>query len=484
MTRKFLYFGLLSAMTMAVLYVATENDGENVDVEALAIREHRRLESQAKTNPETSDLDLQLANLAKRGRGLPLPSHLQVRRDAGGAYIVVQPGQEVGAVLPFPPGQYPAAPSVKPPLDENPGFLGAASCAECHSETFESFSKTAHHLTSQPATTQSILGSFAAQNNTLQTFHPDVSFEMVQTDGIAVQRTSFLDWKFDIPMQLIFGSGKIAQSYLYWHGDELYQCSVTYLSGSQSWINSPGYHDGDADYDRPIKSRCLECHATYVDLRAPSNHYTPGSLIAGISCERCHGPGRDHVQYHQANPNSKSARFVTVPSDLPRQRELDVCSQCHSSTTPNKGEPFAFRPGDEFKDHYEEPTGEGGQTVHTSNQLERLSRSKCFEATEMTCVDCHNPHQQERGNLALFSDRCMKCHQPNTCGMFDEIGDSINQNCIDCHMPVAETKNLRMSTAQGNVFPPLRDHYIHANRDVADAHLLQKANGDTRALDK
>ena len=63
----------------------------------------------------------------------------------------------------------------------------------------------------------------------------------------------------------------------------------------------------------------------------------------------------------------------------------------------------------------------------------------------MTCTTCHNPHENERGNIALFSQRCMTCHNPehhNTCKMTESIGSSIAQNCIDCHMPLKPSGSI------------------------------------------
>ncbi|MGB7328820.1 MAG: multiheme c-type cytochrome [Rubripirellula sp.] len=474
---KYLVTGFLIVAVLGFVFW-NQVDQESVDIGELKKRQQERQLQEENENSAQPNSDAVFAELAKLGKAAPIPHYLQVNRNKSGAWIVRQPGGKVAAVLPFPPDQSPKPPSDAEPIHENPGFLGAKACEECHAETFASFAKTSHHLTSHLATPQSIRGSLESGKNRLGTRLPNVSFKMVEHDGSAFQRASFMGWEFEIPMQIVTGSSKLAQTFLYWNDDELYQCNITYLTETDSWINSPGYRDGDAAYERPILARCLECHMTYADFREPTNRFTPRSLITGISCERCHGPGREHVEYHHANPEDKKSRFVTVPSDLPRDKELQVCSQCHSSITPLKGQPFSFRPGDDLIQHYEPPGEESGNSVHTSNQLDRLGRSKCFLQTEMTCVDCHNPHHFERGNIALFSQRCMKCHQPQACGMSGEVGDNISSNCIDCHMPFSGSDHLRLDTASESIFPEMRDHYIRIDKQASESFLKRDAIKD------
>ena len=265
----------------------------------------------------------------------------------------------------------------------------------------------------------------------------------------------------------------MAETYLYWHGDKLFQMNCTYLSTSDRWINSPGYIDGDAAYARPIPSPgCLECHATYVDFREPPNRFTPSSLILGISCERCHGPGQEHVDYHLAHPNEKQSRHISVPSELSRQAQLDVCGQCHTGEkVPKEDAAFQFRPGDRLADHYDPLEGhdESANSVHTSNQVARLALSRCFTQSELGCVDCHDPHKNERGQTALFSQRCLDCHESEHCGMSEQLGERLSENCIDCHMPRRAT-DLRFGIGRGNhlsaLARPLHSGGPEGNRQI------------------
>lgn len=101
----------------------------------------------------------------------------------------------------------------------------------------------------------------------------------------------------------------------------------------------------------------------------------------------------------------------------------------------------------------------------------------------MTCTDCHNPHRNERGNMALFSERCIKCHEVERCGMHGTLGAQLSENCIDCHMGNRGTDKLWLKTSEETIFPKLRDHHIRVDREATDWFLQNNArdslpNGD------
>jgi len=69
-----------------------------------------------------------------------------------------------------------------------------------------------------------------------------------------------------------------------------------------------------------------------------------------------------------------------------------------------------------------------------------FARSRCFQSSgTMTCSTCHDEHAPERA-AASYSNRCLTCHEPDKCGMYAKLGAPIATNCIDCHMPVQQSK--------------------------------------------
>ena len=461
----------VAAAVVLVWTLASLTAHRDPDVHRMPSRSRERVADAPKRPAKISEKQWRAMERLKKGKDVP--TNLAIDK-LGESWLVRSMQPASAAVLPYPPDGYRRVASDLQERSENPGFLGQAACAECHETKAGSFAHTAHARTSRVATSAEVSGPLDLDRNKLETRLKDVGFEMVSRDDRCYQQVQFHGWQFEVPVDYVIGSSKMGESYAYWHNDQLYQSVVTYLTAGDRWINSPGYDDGDAAYTRPILARCASCHFTYMDYRGPPNHYTPDSVITGVTCERCHGPGKDHVRHHQENKNEKLAKFITLPSDLPREQQLQLCGQCHSPATPTITDPFAFRPGDALLDHYVKHTAEdetGG--VHASNQINRLKLSRCFSQSEMVCQTCHNPHQQERGNKPLFSERCLSCHQEDNCSVDRDRLDtqSLSNNCIDCHMPSRASEHLRLETSSGDVFPPLRDHYIRIDQDATDSFI-------------
>ena len=190
------------------------------------------------------------------------------------------------------------------------GYAGDASCVSCHRQLSQSYLHTAHHLTSQLPTASSILGSFRNGSNTLtivdttQSAQPGLAVCYGVKGKTASLRLRRLGGAPNFPEGrnpsiLSPGPEQRGQTYLYWQRDRLFELPVSYWSDGHRWINSPGYIDGTADFSRPVNPACLECHATYIralSTNPATNRYDRGSLVPGISCESCHGPGANHVR--------------------------------------------------------------------------------------------------------------------------------------------------------------------------------------------
>jgi hypothetical protein len=363
-------------------------------------------------------------------------------------------------------------------------YIGPAACQDCHPDKYQGFIQTAHHITSRLADAQSIAGHFTGDAAFMWTRNDKLWFEMSARDDEFYQTANI--WGEDNKlhehserMEIVTGSGKIGQTYLYWKNDRLYQLPISYWAASGKWINSPGYPDGQAVFDRPVGPRCMECHATYFAAEDyERNVYGQGEFMLGISCERCHGPGAQHATFQASAPADAGAPHITHPGDLSRQRSIEICAQCHSGAGIKHGRPFTYRPGLPLAEYIEPEPHETQNSigVHSNNQVARLSLSACFQQSDdLTCASCHNPHAPERGNKALFSSRCLDCHTVEACGMQPELGHAIVDNCIDCHMPGRQDKKTGVQSARGMDFPMMPEHLIGIYPDATLHFMAQRA---------
>ena len=365
-------------------------------------------------------------------------------------------------------------------------FAGAAKCQSCHSDIYAKHLHTAHYLTSQRASDSSIKGSFEAGKNVYK-YNEKLSVAMEKREN-GFYQTEYLDQKeqsahrFDISI----GSGTRGQNFLYWDSGSLYQLPVAYFTLDNQWSSSPGFPKIPV-YNRPIVSRCMECHATFIKKTGEKNGsgieiFDSTQLIYGITCEKCHGPGAQHVAYQMANPTEKKAQYIINPASLSRQQNIDLCTLCHAGNRGKLQPSFSFKVGGLLSNYFYDddgPVDPQNIDVH-GNQYGLLRLSKCFRKSQtMTCNSCHNVHENERDKIETFSTRCINCHGTEhvpVCKMMASIGASINKDCVNCHMPKKESKTITILLANRDTLsaPYIRSHYISINEMETKAFLTSK----------
>ena len=354
-------------------------------------------------------------------------------------------------------------------------YAGASACAKCHSGISSSFLHTAHYIASGLANANTVHGRFSANSNFLD-FSPSQRVVMENRDSGLFQ-TYYLNGKvqeshrFDIVL-----GGVKGESYLYWKGNGLNQLPVSYYTKLHQWLLSPRFDPRYVNFNRTITSRCMECHAAYIEdqpgdaqrLNA-AEQFDKNTLVYSIDCERCHGPGARHVNFQTDNPGLKTAKFITSLSSLPRGRRMDACAVCHSG---NRSEmlksTFRFSPGDTLANFklpgFKGITDTARLDVH-GNQVQLLESSKCFIYSKMDCSTCHNTHENQRGNTTLFIQKCLSCHSTikhNYCKLENQSNARlIKSNCIQCHMPALASRAIVSTTTDKASFSDILVHTHH-----------------------
>ena len=402
----------------------------------------------------------------------------RLRRALRGLWVLVILGRVFEAsAQPAPDGssQFPISFLEKKQVVDR-AYVGDEACYTCHQAKSDTYHQTAHSHTSSLPSRNSIRGKFNDGSNILRTANPDLFFMMESSEkgfsqkGVLRRSPSEILERAE-SFDVVIGSGRKGQTYLFWDEGKLYQLPVSYWTEMGEWVNSPGYVDGTADFDRPIAPRCLECHASSFASRAPpENSYDKTSLMLGLSCEKCHGPGGEHVARYRSvsSPRSSSATAIINPAKLSRERQMDICALCHAGIGNASTPPLSFVPGDVLDHHLQFPKLESGAHIDVhGSQVQLLERSRCFQSsTSMTCTTCHDVHVAKR-DPAAFSTNCMACHKVENCGEFLKLGHKIDLQCVTCHMPLQETAQIVISGVnRRSLQPKVRNHQIAIYPDV------------------
>ncbi len=359
------------------------------------------------------------------------------------------------------------------------GYLGQKVCGTCHSEVYQSFQKHGMGRSLSRPALDNVIEDYQ-RNNTF--FHRKTGFyyEMVQQAGRFFQRRYLKDEKGEAihvheeEVTYIVGSGNHARTYFHHHpGGLITQLPVTWYPQEQRWAMSPGYDvAAHLDFSRLVPHKCIFCHTAYPRLsqeRPEDNTYFPNPLPTGIGCERCHGPGKSHVEMANSGKSAKQIKRAIYNSSLDsKQAQRDVCYQCHLETRlyhlktsikttigivgisllPGQGT-FSHRPGKPIPEYTAALSMRAlearGEAIDVVQHADLMEASKCFQASggAMTCTSCHDPHRKvlPQDAARTYRRHCRSCHLTNTLSHQDSA--RLNGDCAGCHMPGQEPENAQ-----------------------------------------
>jgi len=233
-------------------------------------------------------------------------------------------------------------------------------------------------------------------------------------------------------LEYYIGSATNARSFLLSVDGFLYEAPVTWYAKPARWDLSPGYQSYSYPYlTRAIPAACLDCHASGVQpIPGTQNGYAPLPFPdAGISCERCHGPGDRHA-------STGRREDIVNPARLAPDRRDSVCSQCHLSgdiRIERAGKhQHDFTPGDRLYDYSVAfVRNSASPRMRVTSHVENLAQSACARASgdRLWCGSCHDPHSTPAPaeKAAWFRGKCQGCHTTDQC--------SRGPDCVACHMP-------------------------------------------------
>jgi hypothetical protein len=309
--------------------------------------------------------------------------------------------------------------AVLPSRSAPAGYAGVKVCAGCHPREYAAQSKSGHagtlHSGADLAFVEHIPLSAARENvdpgAARYAYEKNGGLSVLVSLGGQTERVQ-VDWILGANRQgLTFFSRLNGRLFLEHRLSYYRQAGALDITAGQSLHASASFEQA---LGLPVTAadafRCINCHSTYV-ARAPVGGPDFSSIVAGVTCERCHGPGAAHVAAVQSGAAEKRIRN---PGKLSGDGILQMCGECHRTEPP---------PGNAFDD-----------PIVTRFQPVGLQMSACFQKSNAAihCLTCHNPHKDSRrGEDAYYERRCLRCHQQPS-GPICKINST--RGCVSCHM--------------------------------------------------
>ncbi len=325
-------------------------------------------------------------------------------------------------------------------------LVGRQVCRECHAENFALHSKHGHASTFHQLADTDLGAIFDGKTFDGGEGYGTYDYESDDQGRLVARlKSKFGDEPF--PLQYVLGSGMHAQTILTLAPGvdgqtEGIEHRVSCYPGSRIGL-TPGHSKmqpeealelfGDASRGEPL-ARCIYCHTTSARIQKEE----VVDLVANVNCEKCHGPGSEHVR--QARNNPKPPAFSVGLANWDAESEIQLCGDCHRM--PRSVSEKELR---EYSD------------LLTRFQPIGMLRSRCYLASDrqLRCTSCHNPHATiGQSSESDHIRNCIQCHQENH---EEQVAcpESPKTGCITCHMPAIELD-------QGIQF---HDHWIRVHND-------------------
>jgi predicted CXXCH cytochrome family protein len=295
-------------------------------------------------------------------------------------------------------------------------------CGTCHAKETAAFLKSP--MGNSLAAPSPLGGGHVARANS------GIEISISDREGRMIHSLSTNGLTAEYPVAYQIGAGKIGYTYMVRIGDYFYESPASWYR-QHGWDASPGYDRmSNPDFDRLIDSACLFCHADDGKFGGSDGRRFSGVALNPIGCDRCHGPGDEHVR-------QPSAKNIVNPSKLPQRARDSICEQCHlegESRLLNPRKSWQdFHPGEEL-----ERTAvtylltQNSQQVRAVEQAEQLALSKCVRSSggKLWCATCHNPHGDAVDRASQIRDVCRSCH-----ATLSKTAHAAITECVSCHMP-------------------------------------------------
>ena len=398
-----------------------------------------------------------------------MPLRRQILLLVGGAVLIL-----FGALLLNARQHGAGLPSTRRPVHYPPAtYVGHAACVDCHEQAQHLWRGSDHDLAMQVADEDTVLGDF--DDATFS--HFGVTSRFFKKDGRFFVNTDGPDGEMhDYQIAYTFGVRPLQQYLVAFPGGRYQVLSLCWdarpkEAGGQRWYHLYGDEPipptDELHWTGPNQNwnyMCAECHSTDFkkNYDPAKNAYHSTWKEINVSCEACHGPGSNHVQWakdHERGVDRSDPTLgltfmmkddggvwqfapdaVTAQRSKPRTDHtmMQMCARCHARRTTMTDD---YQLGHDLLDtHQLALLDEGlyfpdGQIQDEVYVYGSFLQSKMYRKG-VTCTNCHDPHSTR--TLIPGNALCSQCHLPEHFDTpehhFHEQG-SEGASCIACHMP-------------------------------------------------
>lgn len=302
-------------------------------------------------------------------------------------------------------------------------YVGAARCAECHGARYRDQQSSLHARTFRRAPD---LGDLPLPGHPLpDPRRREVRHAIARSGGRVAFATEADGTTARAVVDYIFGSGHRGLTPVGVDGaGRARELRLSYYADGPAWDVTTGHPAvppaGEGYLGRFLSAddvdSCLACHTTVA--RSARERKGPESADRGIGCERCHGPGGNHLA-------AVAVGFPDLAVARPRAdsgaQVVALCGQCHA---PFKREVTRTDP------------------IAVRFPAVTLTWSRCYTESGGTfdCRTCHDPHRDAATTPAHYEARCLSCHTAPRPGGPKRVVCPVNpsRGCVACHMPRAK----------------------------------------------
>ena len=345
-----------------------------------------------------------------------------------------------------------------PLVPEPSPYIGSAKCAPCHAEISRNHERARHARTFHHGA--GLLKLPRPEGSLTDPDDPKVTHSFLQDGKKLKMQTRIDDRLFETLVDYAFGTTDRYFSLVGRDGNGGYRAlrkSYFHDAKGSGWDRTAG-DAGHTDRFEQARGqliqvrdgvvRCLHCHVTNPrEFRDPDHDGSgPETADAGIGCERCHGPGANHVAAVAADLSDRA--IVSASRDAGDAVNIQ-CRACH-----------IVGDATEIDHHREDPIW-----VRSPGATMNFSRCYTESSGALTCLTCHDPHRDSERSASFHERKCLGCHStPTSPGLATEkqvkapILCKVNPTtgCVGCHMPKVPMPVLHTS---------LTDHFIRVHRE-------------------